>query len=249
MIVCWLLAAMVSAQQPVHIALLGDSNTWIGGDDCDQPRGWNYWLKEIVKPASCCSYARSGATWTHTEQTVTDTEGYSEVLGDNNVVYNQIRRLQEAVENGAQVVPDVVVVMAGTNDMWFASRRPGLYGETVDEVFANSMLMERPVGGVLSLAASVRYGCEWLRRLFPEARLVLMTPMQCTKVSVAEAERTGDVIEECGKRLGAEVIRLDKEGCVRRAQELRKFTNTSDGVHTNKRGAQCIGKLVAERLF
>ena len=59
-------AAAVSAP---HVVILGDSNTSIGGDMCDNPKGWNKWFAEQFDSKSCRSYARSGATWTHTKST------------------------------------------------------------------------------------------------------------------------------------------------------------------------------------
>ncbi len=171
-----------------------------------------------------------------------------EVLSDNNVIYNQINRLLKAVEEGQQTTPDVIVVMAGTNDMWFTGKRPGVFAMTAEEAFVDTAMLQRPANRVLSLAGSVRYGCDMLKSSFPHARLVLITPMQTTKVSVELAERTGNVIEACGKQLGVDVIRLDKEGCVSRAQELKRKTHTADGVHTNEAGARCVGKFVARRL-
>ena len=218
------------AQGVGHVVILGDSNTWIGGDDCMQPRGWNYWFREEVKPASCRSYARSGATWTHTEKTVYDTEGYSEVLSDNNVIYNQVNRLKKAYEAGEQPLPDLIIIMAGTNDAWFNRGCP-------------STLHLPP--STLTIAGAVHYDCELLHELFPDCRLVLVTPMQTTKTSLSKIRKTGDFIEKCGKELGAEVIRLDRDGCVKRKQELKKKTYTTDGVHTNEEGARCIGTLIA----
>jgi lysophospholipase L1-like esterase len=251
LVFCLLLAVGLAAQSPqrrLHVVLLGDSNTWIGGDDCDQPRGWNKWFKDEFQPLSCRSYARSGATWTNTERTEYNTEENVEVLSDNNVIYNQINRLLKAVEEGQQTTPDVIVVMAGTNDMWFTGKRPGVFAMTAEEAFVDTAMLQRPANRVLSLAGSVRYGCDMLKSSFPHARLVLITPMQTTKVSVELAERTGNVIEACGKQLGVDVIRLDKEGCVSRAQELKRKTHTADGVHTNEAGARCVGKFVARRL-
>ena len=60
------LATSLYANDSTHVAILGDSNTWLGGDQCDQPRGWNKWFKDYFAPASCRSYARSGATLTNT---------------------------------------------------------------------------------------------------------------------------------------------------------------------------------------
>ncbi|MBQ2399776.1 MAG: SGNH/GDSL hydrolase family protein, partial [Muribaculaceae bacterium] len=80
------------------VVLLGDSNTWLGGDDCTGVKGWGKWFAEEYRPGSIRSYARSGATWTNTVNTVADTREYSEVLGDNNVIYNQVMRLVEDFE-------------------------------------------------------------------------------------------------------------------------------------------------------
>ncbi|MBR3454147.1 MAG: SGNH/GDSL hydrolase family protein [Bacteroidaceae bacterium] len=243
-----LLAIGLSAQHPVHVVLLGDSNTWIGGEDCDQPRGWSKWFKEEFQPISCHSYARSGATWTNTEQTEYNIEENIEVLGDNNVIYNQIQRLNKAVSSGVQEKPDLIVMMAGTNDMWFSNKRPGAFSQTVEQAFSDTTSTPWPVNHVLSLAGSIRYGCDILNVLFPQAQLVLMTPLESTKVSDEVTERTGNMIERCGERMGIHVIRLDKSGCVSRSQELKKYTHTSDGVHTNEVGARRIGHFVAEQI-
>ncbi|MBQ5826020.1 MAG: hypothetical protein IIW46_00885, partial [Bacteroidaceae bacterium] len=66
----------------LHVVLLGDSETAIGGDQCDQPRGWNKWFAEALQPASCRSYARSGSTWTNTIRTKLTREENIGILGD-----------------------------------------------------------------------------------------------------------------------------------------------------------------------
>lgn len=120
----------IQAQSVMHVVILGDSNTFIGGDQCDKPQGWNKWFKELAKPLSCRSYARSGATWTHTSNTVYDIEENTGVLSDNNVIYNQVNRLlKETGEEKTQPTPDLILIMAGTNDLWFASKRRRTLGK------------------------------------------------------------------------------------------------------------------------
>ena len=101
-----LLVAIASSRAGTHdgndVVLLGDSNTWLGGDSCDNRRGWSWWFCSCYHPATCVSYARSGATWTNTPSTVRDITGYSETISDNNVIYNQIYRLVDAVRTGVQ---------------------------------------------------------------------------------------------------------------------------------------------------
>ena len=157
---CVCMCGLLHAQLPMNIVLLGDSNTWIGGDECDKPQGWNKWFKDLcdkpqgwnkwfkdlANPLSCHSYARSGATWTHTPLTDYDTEEDTDVLSDNNVVYNQINRLKEAYRQQKQVKPDLIIVMAGTNDLWFADKRPD------------------------SLSTWIRYDARLLKEAFPESR-------------------------------------------------------------------------------
>ena len=237
------------AHEGLHVVMLGDSNTFIGGDSCNQARGWNKWFCDTVRPATCRSYARSGATWTNTPRTVRNTEENIAVLGDNNVVYNQVCRLQEAVATGEQVQPTLIIVMAGTNDAWFTDKRPQAFDKKGIEAFAvGESFLERQVSEVLTLAESVRYSCELLKQSFPDARLVLITPMQSAKIPIGRIRRAGDIIEQCALQLGAEVVRLDRDGCVKWYEEQKRRRYTTDGIHTSETGARLIGEFVAQRL-
>ena len=242
-----------SRHDSLNVVLLGDSNTWLGGDDCSKPKGWNTWFASELQPASCRSYARSGATWTNTPQTKRNTEEDIAVLGDNNVIYNQICRLTEATAKGIQPLPYLIVIMAGTNDAWFCDKRPQAFCEpsTDSTSCANSATCcadTVPPSRVLTLHESVCYGCRMLRKAYPDAMLVLVTPPQTTAVETARINRTGDIIEQVGNRLAIPVIRLDHEGCIEREQELKEKRFTYDGTHTNKEGARRIGKLIARRI-
>ena len=100
-----------SSEEPEEdVVILGDSNTWLGGDDCTKPKGWNTWFKEAMKPRSCHSYARSGSTWTHTPNTKRDTKEDIGTIGDNNVIINQIFRLEEAINEGGEgtLIPTIL---------------------------------------------------------------------------------------------------------------------------------------------
>lgn len=222
----WGLCSVLAVQAglPLHIVILGDSNTFIGGDGCDRPRGWNYWFRELAQPLSCRSYARSGATWTHTPATAYDIEEYTEVLSDNNVIYNQVNRLKQACADKVQPTPDLILILAGTNDAWF---------RWLD---------------IQTLAGCMRHDCELLTESFPQAKIVLLTPMQNTKTSVERITQTGDIIEQCGHAMGLHVVRLDRESGISRRQELKHPTLTTDGVHTNEKGARRIGRYMARWL-
>lgn len=254
LVVCLMSLFSATAQETVHrninVVMLGDSNTWIGGDDCDNEKGWNKWFKDFFQPASCKSYARSGATWTNTSRTKQNIKEDIAVLGDDNVVYNQIMRLRQAVKDGIQVVPDLIIIAAGTNDAWFQNKRPLVFNDTAEDVFlsADNPITDMEVNKVTTLAKSVRYACELLMESFPDAQIVLLTPLQCTATKLEYIHKAGDIIEECGRRMSISVIRQDYQGCVNRTQELRARRFTSDGTHTNAEGARRNGLFIANQI-
>lgn len=240
---------MSRAQQALDIAVLGDSNTWLGGDDCSKQKGWTYWFCQILQPSSCRSYARSGATWTNTQRTVYNTTEDIGVLGDDNVIYNQVMRLKEAYDNGTQPQPNLIIVAAGTNDVWFLDKRPDALSQPADAAFRSKAVKDdTPASQILTLASSVKYDCDLLHRYFPEARLLLLTPLQTTAADVKLIREAGDIIEGCAAKLGAEVIRQDKVMKVVSSSERKKHKYTYDGTHTNELGARSNGEYIAKFL-
>ena len=247
---CCLTLPIIAVGHPqIHVALLGDSNTFIGGENCDKDNGWSKWFKERFAPASCSSYARSGATWTNTISTKINLTEYTEKLGDNNVIYNQVLRLIESVKNGKDVKPELIIILAGTNDAWFKDSRPQLFSKTVQQVFATQQVItHKQVSQVTSLAESVRYSCETLMEAFPDAQIVLVTPMQAAKAGVKGIRKVGNIIEECGRNMSLVTIRLDYQGCVYEGREKTARRFTSDGIHTNKEGARRNGYFIARQI-
>lgn len=244
-----MMALATVAQKPLHVVILGDSNTWIGGDDCEKPQGWNKWFKDVLQPMTCKSYARSGATWTNTSQTRRNTQENIEKLGDDNVIYNQICRLQEAVDEGIQNTPQLILILAGTNDAWFLKARPNALSIPSCKAYCTCCTInDRPVNEVLTLAESVHYGCELLRTAYPEARIILLTPLQSVAAGTENIAKAGDIIEDCGQKMGLSVIRLDKDGGIDAAKEKVKHHLTIDGTHTSETGARQVGTFIAGQI-
>ena len=209
------------------VVFLGDSNLWSGGDDCTNSRSWSYWFKNILQPETCRSYARSGATWSNTERTKADVNNYSEVLSDENVIWNQVLRLINDIESKKFAPPQYIFIMAGTNDAWFHQQRPSLLKESVHDVFSKPLVETKPM---LSLAAAVRYNCELLH------------------ASKDRVSNISNVIADCGKRLNTPVIRLDIPSLINPLQERKQKQNTIDGTHTNVRGAEKIGRYIVSQF-
>lgn len=241
--------AAIAAGDSLHVVILGDSNTWLGGDGCDKPQGWNKWFRDAFQPASCRSFARSGATWTNTPQTRRNTQENIGVLGNDNVIYNQICRLEEALDKGSQPKPQLILILAGTNDAWFLKSRPKALSMTAEGAFAADCqrFMKHAASEIVTLAESVRYGCELLTALCPEAQIVLLTPFQ----SVQAGDRifkVSDLIADSGHRMGLSVIRLDQQSGIHAAREKNKHYLTTDGTHTSEEGARRAGTFIARQL-
>lgn len=241
---------MVSAQSKhdtIDVAILGDSNTWLGGDDCSKPKGWNTYFKAEFNPKSCVSLARSGASWTHTPETVINTEEYASKPTPNNVICNQVERLKIAVDSGKIQTPNLIIIACGTNDGWFRNKYyPHLFEISAEQAFNHrDSIIQNPVFELVTLAESVIFNCVSLQKYFPEAKVVMLSPMQTTAVPLSVINQIGDVIENCGKLMNISVIRQDKVCCVKSADERVKKVNTYDGTHTSQAGAQKNGKVIA----
>ena len=125
------------------IYVLGDSITWLGGDNCDGTRqdhehqGWTEYFKERIRPLNMKSYARSGATLCcFSTSSETTSANYGSPNKDN-IVWNQVKRMQVDINNGAPL-PDYIIVAAGINDaMIIDSSDPSSAYYTLNQAFQN----------------------------------------------------------------------------------------------------------------
>lgn len=230
--------------QKPHVVFIGDSNTWNGGDDVSNPRAWSYWLVKNLLPASARSYARSGATWTNNTATRVDTAAYSELLDDQNVLYQQAVRLIGAHKAGQQATPDLIFVCAGTNDAWFRSRRPGIYSETVEQAYARPMTTTTKPGEATSLAASARLTLMLLKEAFPQAKIIVVTSPYCVQAPKAEIDKVAETLQQCAQRSGVYCTRTERTAGIDPDKEKEKKELTVDGVHTSERGAWQLANCV-----
>lgn len=244
-------ACLTSATDPSdhpggHVVILGDSNTYIGGDNCDNPLGWNKWFKDLYRPATCHSYARSGATWTNTSSTAYNVVQNIGKLGPDNTIYNQINRLEQALNDKSQATPSLIIIAAGTNDAWFNQQRPQAFSQSVAAAFCEPL--DTAAASILTLPHAVRYACARLSSLAPEAKIVVLTPMQTTATSLEKIRLASDLIDSCASIAGAYVIRQDGCDFLCRDVEEKQRTFTYDGTHTNQRGAKHNGEFITREI-
>lgn len=230
-----------------RIALLGDSLTWIGGDSCQYPTGWSHYLKQNGIAETIDVYARSGATWTNTSNTKPDTSFYSEVLHDENVVYNQVLRLISTISEDSLATPDCIVIFAGANDAWFSSRRPGIFDSEESDLLTRYSYDSEP-SSATSLLTSVALACDLLRQSFPSAHFIAVTPVQMSKVSADVVHKVSDLIEKAAVSRGFEVLRADRNVGIKHNEECNAPKFTYDGVHTNPEGARLLSEYIISKI-
>lgn len=229
-----------------RIALLGDSMTWIGGDSCQNPTSWSHYLKESGIAGGIDMYARSGATWTNTCNTKADADFYSEILNDDNVVYNQTLRLIKEADADIMHTPDVIVIFAGANDAWFCDKRPGIFDNVLPSL--DTYDKDTDPASVTSLAGCVSLTCYLLKDIFPDSKIVLVTPLEMSKAPAGMTARVADAIESAGIACRVMTLRADREVAIRHQEEKKKPHYTYDGVHTNPEGARMLGQYIIENL-
>lgn len=234
---------LASTEAKPRIALLGDSMTWIGGDSCQNPTGWTHRLRESGVASRLEVYARSGATWTNTSRTKIDTEAYSEVLDDDNVIYNQAIRLVRDHTSPGSETPDMIIIFAGANDAWFSDRRPGIFDDVAHSANAGRLPSE-----ATTLKSSVALVCDILLNSFPRSTLIMITPIEMSKVSADATERVGDIIESSAAGRGVTTLRADREVEIRHAEESESPRFTYDGVHTNEAGAALLADFIIREI-
>ena len=227
------------------VALLGDSMTWIGDDSCQNDTGWSHVLRESGLASAIDVYARSGATWTNTRNTRRNPAHYTELLHDDNVVYNQAVRLIERADT-SDAVPDLIILFAGANDAWFASRRPGIFDrETDDAAYPSST----DPACVTSLEGSLRLVTDMLHSRFPDATLLFVAPLQMAKTDAETIHLVADIIENTASKKGWTTLRADKDLPITHEQESKSHRYTYDGVHTNPDGATITGNYITHHIL
>lgn len=234
--------APLRAENKLKVALLGDSMTWIGGDSFEKPKGWTHYVDDL--PIEMKTYARSGATWTNTKETKGDTNAYSEVLDPENVIYNQALRLTD--DTGFK--PDVVIIYAGTNDAWFSSKRPGLFGNTPPA--SETIEPGAKPADFTTLEGSIMLTNTLLRHRLPDVRIYLVTPANSGKISECAIQKVSEIIEKTGRKTGATVVRGDKLfGFHHKEEKTKPYRFTYDGVHTNEKGARKIADIIKSNIL
>ena len=100
---------------------------------------------------------------------------------------------------------------------------------------------------MLTLAESIRYNCELLKRCFPQAKIVLIAPLQSVQAA-RHLNAVNQTIEDCARQMKIGVIRLDRLSGITSASENKTKRYTTDGTHTSVEGAKRCGRCIVSAL-
>lgn len=237
------------------ILTIGDSITAINeGDTANWDRSWRKYFKEIFRPSLFSNVAVPGATWRDKNGTVYDG---NPVSGDNpgNVIGNQIEKILRGKDpthpNYVRVAEyddyDIIIIACGTNDdSWTIPSDSEIETQFYTD---NTAITDLKTLDRKTWAGAMRYAIDTLRRLYPNAKIYVSTPIQRTgnKYNIISAKN--QIIKNICKRLSIEVI--DSMVCGiydMTCPNGDKSGDFNDGLHLSPQGAIKLGKFIANEV-
>lgn len=224
-----------------NVVLMGDSIT----DNVDDYGWWVDIIPEYVEFQSLKNYACGFARWTLASGTTENLTTHKHEAASWNVIWNQVNRLKADVDSGATAIPDVILILAGTNDVSLNQN----FG-TIETAFDGESILDKSFADIATMAQSIRYTCEYIRSLYPYAQVILATPMQRPGQSESStAWQCRDIIIGCARNLSLCVIDQMAELGVYGFGESTDPVYLGDWVHPNRTtGSRLIARFIAKQL-
>ena len=212
------------------------------GDSITDQRMSKWWkaLPSILSFKNKVNYARSGATWSHIASTpynITDLDGMTSA---NNVIWNQFNRMMSDISAGDISAPDVVIILAGTNDY---SRPMGDVNRVFDWSVSYSNL-EPTDERLQTVAGAIRYVCELLVKSFPTIRIILATPI-LRRDDNGNTMLVRNTIVECAKRMSIGIIDQTLESGF---SPFNLPNLLIDGLHPNTDGGEVLARFLSGKI-
>lgn len=233
-----MVSRVTNALSGMHMVVFGDSIS----DEAVNGK----WVNKFKTLANCkefTNYAVGGATWTFWSDTQYALDATEDGWYANNVIWNQLNRLNVDVDEGRVTEPDLIYIMAGVNDSI-----KNLTLGTPSTVFSTAT-QEDDVTTLTNLSASVRKVCDEIYEKYPNCRIVLGTPVNAgTSLQITRLQNYRDVIEECAHYLGVYTIDGKKCGYTAYRELERKKYLKDDGIHPTDLGGELIGKWIYDSI-
>lgn len=191
------------------------------GDSITHAGFWTSAFKTASKMGQSVVLGSSGATWV------------------DNGATNNIKERIDALETSVATygTPDIVIIALGTND-WGNNLTVGDYATTMAKTYTQTQTRT-------SVYDAVKYGVTRIKKLYPNAFIVLTTPVQRSgKTDTIYV----DAIKNAGKMMSVPVIDVyANSGLIPYDDWLTLYY--SDGLHETSLGGEKHGKYVANELL
>ena len=212
------------------------------GDSITDQRMSKWWkaLPSILSFKNKVNYARSGATWSHIASTPYNITDLGGMTSANNVIWNQFNRMMSDISAGDISAPDVVIILAGTNDY---SRPMGDVNRVFDWSVSYSNL-EPTDERLQTVAGAIRYVCELLVKSFPTIRIILATPI-LRRDDNGNTMLVRNTIVECAKRMSIGIIDQTLESGF---SPFNLPNLLIDGLHPNTDGGEVLARFLSGKI-
>ena len=229
-----------------RVLILGDSITALDMGDT----GWVKYFSDIVEPDVKVNVAVAGATWK--DKVVNQAyDGNPQPSTEGNVIGNQVQKVinEKNSNNNDYKDFDIIIIAAGTNDT------PAEEIDTVENEFISNYNTNNytvvPLENVnrMTFAGAMRYTYEKLNELYPNAKIVVCTPLQECFESYDSIYKKGKLIEYIASRLS--IISWNTRDCG--ILNIYEKPNTDsrdlvDGLHPNASGAKKIAEYISREF-
>lgn len=236
-------SGVTNALSDMNIAVLGDSIS----DVKNNITKWCQPFYELADCASFKSYARGSCTMTNNSNTAYDVTTTNTVQGGNNVIWNQVNRLKVDTDNNTVPTPDLIIIMAGTND--------ATQGKTVGSVstvfttqkntFASKLITQ-----IDDFVSSSRKVIDMIREYYPSCEIVLISPIATSYNSNAYnyiLDLRG-IIEQIADNTGCHYISGGEFGITYYDEGNGNHKYLADGIHPNEVGGKRMAKIIYDRI-
>lgn len=252
-------------KQDIYSPLKDKTIAFIGDSFMDGGAGHSFLnqysvVKQIIENEEIgewYNFALGGACYCCDENTVIkQTEVRSELYGDgpypagngiggSNVIINQVNRLIALVNNNEISEPDMVVIMAGTNDRIPIGHDVTRLG-SVQSVFSVTDISSYTLPQLNTVALGVRGTIELLINTYPNAVIIVSTPCYLKNNGAADIN---EVIEGVCEYMGVGCFKTWKE-CRVNIRYGNHFPDIflHDGLHPNVLGAKKISNYLLGKM-
>ena len=208
---------------------------------------WVKHIEDYAKFKSFKCYGRGNAKWTFQTGTTYNVTDTSNTMLHNNVIWNQFNRMKVDVENEIIPTPDVICIMAGTND-GYKSEDVG----DIDTAFAAEKILTKDYKTLNNVAQSIRYVVEDIKQNYPHVQVILCTPIPAgTKYIWKLVKPVADMIKMCAQNMGLMCIdQFYESGISWSSEQYVGYVDlVGDGIHLTEIGGKKIASFLARQFY